>query len=91
MFTFDSIETSGWAVSKSGKADAADRGVASVVHSCWIAFYKMDPKAKSLTCANGVTWPAYTDADDQAMQFRDKPQVVSSKSIRNGPPPRPAS
>ena len=87
MFTFDSIETSSWALSKSGKADAADRAVAKLVHSCWIGFYKMDPSAKSLTCANGVAWPAYTDAADQALQFKAKPQLVQSKSIRNGPPP----
>jgi para-nitrobenzyl esterase len=90
MFSFDSIETSSWAMSKTGKADAADRTVAKLVNSCWIAFYKMDAKAKSLTCANGATWPAYTDAEDQALQFKDKAQVVKSKTLRNGPPPRPA-
>ena len=90
MFTFDSIDTSGWAASASGKADAADRAVAKLVNSCWVAFYKMEPKAKSLTCANGVSWPAYTDAGDDAMQFRDTPQLVKSKTIGNGPP-RPVS
>jgi para-nitrobenzyl esterase len=87
MFSFDSIDTSSWAMSKTGKADAADRDVAKLVNSCWIAFYKMDPKAKSLTCANGVTWPAYTDANDDALQFKAKPQLVKSKTVRNGPPP----
>lgn len=90
MFAFDSIDTSGWANSATGKADAADRAVAKLVNSCWIAFYKMDPKAKSLSCAEGVTWPAYTDATDEVLQFKDKPQVVKSKTISNGPP-RPAS
>lgn len=90
MFTFDSIDTSSWAVSKSGKADDADRAVAKLVHSCWIAFYKMDPKAKSFTCANGVTWPAFTEAGDDVMQFTDKAQIVKSKTIPDGPP-RPAS
>ncbi len=89
MFTFDSIDTSGWAVSKDGKADAADRAVAKLVNSCWIAFYKMDAKAKSFACANGVTWPAYTEADDAAMKFTDKAQIVKSQSIPSGPP-RPA-
>jgi para-nitrobenzyl esterase len=87
MFSFDSIDTSSWAVSATGKADDADRAVAKLVNSCWIAFYKMDVKAKSFSCANGVTWPAYTEADDQAMQFKDKAQLVKSKSLRNGPPP----
>lgn len=87
MFTFDSIDTSGWAVSKAGKADAADRAVAKLVNSCWLAFYKMDTKAKSLSCAGGVTWPAYTDGADDAIQFKDNAQLVKSKTIRNGPPP----
>ncbi|HEY8538990.1 MAG TPA: carboxylesterase family protein [Steroidobacteraceae bacterium] len=90
MFTFDSIDTSSWAVSKTGKADDADRAVAKLVNSCWIAFYKMDPKAKSFTCANGVNWPAYTEAGDDVMQFTDKAQIVKSKTIPDGPQ-RPAS
>ena len=87
MFTFDSIDTSSWGQSAAGKADDADRQFAKQVNSCWIAFYKMDPKAKSLTCTNGVVWPAYTDAADEAMQFKDKPQLVKSKTIANGPMP----
>lgn len=90
MFTFDSIDTSSWAASASGKADGADRAVAKLVSSCWTAFYKMDPKAKSLTCASGATWPAYTDGADDAMQFTNKAQLVKSKTIPNGPP-RPAN
>jgi para-nitrobenzyl esterase len=90
MFTFDSMDTSGWAMSPSGKADAADRAVGKLVNACWIAFYEMDPKAKSLTCADGVTWPAYTDAADDAMQFTDKAQIVKSKNVPSGPP-RPAN
>lgn len=87
MFSFDSIDTSSWGMSATGKADAADRAMAKKVNSCWIAFYKMDPKAKSLSCADGVTWPAYTDANDEALQFSATPKVVKSKTIPNGPPP----
>lgn len=86
MFTFDSIDTSGWAVSPAGKADAADRAVAKLVNSCWIAFYRMDAKATAFACANGVSWPAFTDAGDDAMQFTDKAQIVKSQSIPSGPP-----
>jgi para-nitrobenzyl esterase len=86
MFTFDSIPTSGWAASSSGKADAADAAVAKLVNSCWIAFYKMSPQAKSLTCANGVKWPAFTEGGDDVMLFRDKPQPGKSKAISDGPP-----
>jgi para-nitrobenzyl esterase len=69
--------------------DEADRAVARLVNSCWIAFYKMDAAAKSFTCADGVTWPAYTVAGDDAMKFTDKAQIVKSKGIAGGPP-RPA-
>ena len=89
MFTFDSIDTSSWAVGKTAKADATDRQFAKVVNSCWIAFYKMDPKAKSISCANGVSWPAYTESGDDVMQFKSQPQIVKSKAIPDGPP-RPA-
>lgn len=91
MFAFDSIDTSSWSASASGKVDDADRAVAKKVNSCWVAFYKMDPKAKSLTCADGFNWPAYTDAADDAAQFTATPKLVKSKTIRNGPPPAPAA
>ncbi|MFT3723242.1 MAG: carboxylesterase family protein [Hyphomonadaceae bacterium] len=86
MFSFDSIDTSSWGASASGKSDDADRAMAKKVNSCWVAFYKMDPKAKSLTCAGGFTWPAYTDAGDDAAQFAETPRLVKSKSVPNGPP-----
>lgn len=87
MFAFDSIDTSSWSVSPTGGVDANDRAVAKLVNSCWVAFYKMATNAKSFTCANGFTWPAYTDAGDDAAQFLDKPKLVKSKTIPNGPPP----
>ena len=90
MFSFDSIDTSGWAVSSTGKADAADREVAKRVSSCWIAFYKMATNSKSITCADGVTWPAYTETGDDVLQFKAKPQLVKSKTLADGPP-RPAN
>lgn len=86
MFTFDSIATSGWATSSSGKADAADGAQAKLVNSCWIAFYKMSPQAKSFSCANGAQWPAFTEAGDDVMVFRDTPRLMKSKTIPDGPP-----
>jgi para-nitrobenzyl esterase len=86
MFSFDSLATSSWAAGPNGKADAADAAVAKRVNSCWVAFYKMDPKARSLTCADGFTWPAYTDAADDAAQFGATPKLVKSKTLPNGPP-----
>lgn len=91
MFAFDSLETSSWAASAGGKANDADRAVAKKVNSCWIAFFKMDPKAKSLTCADGFTWPAYTEAGDDAARFEASPKLVKSKTIPNGPPPAPSA
>jgi para-nitrobenzyl esterase len=89
MFAFDSIDTSSWAQSASGKAGDKERDVAKRVNSCWVAFYKMDPKAKSLTCGDGFTWPAYTEAGDDAAVFLETPRLVKSKTIPNGPPPAP--
>lgn len=87
MFSFNAVDTSSWGASASGKANDADRAMAAKVNSCWVAFYKMDPKAKSLTCADGFVWPAYTDAADDAAQFQNTgPKVVKSKPIPNGPP-----
>jgi para-nitrobenzyl esterase len=87
MFSFDSLGTSSWAQGPNGKADANDTAVAKRVNSCWIAFYRMDPKAKSLTCADGFTWPSYTDANDEAARFETTPKLVKSKTLPNGPPP----
>lgn len=86
IFAFNSFETSSWAASASGKANANDKAVGKMVNSCWLAFYKMDAKAKSFNCANGVSWPAYTEANDSAMLFTDKPKVVKSATLPDGPP-----
>jgi para-nitrobenzyl esterase len=86
LFSFDSADTSSWAASAGGKINDQDRAVAKRVNSCWVAFYKMDPKEQSFTCADGFTWPAYTEAEDNAVRFEDEPKLVESKTIPNGPP-----
>lgn len=86
LFSFDSADTSSWAASAGGKINDKDRAVAKRVNSCWVAFYKMDPTAKSFTCADAFTWPAYTDAEDNAVRFEDVPKLVESTTIPNGPP-----
>jgi hypothetical protein len=63
-----------------------DRQLFKLVNSCWVAFYEMDPKAKSFTCANGFAWPSYTDAGDDAAEFSATPRLVKSKTVANGPP-----
>ncbi len=85
MFSFDSIATSGWAMGPNGKANDADSAVAKMVSSCWLAFYKMDPEAKSLNCAGNVEWPAFTEDSDAAIQFADSARVVKSQEIPDGP------
>lgn len=87
LFAFDSGDTSSWASSAGGKLNDKDRAVAKRVNSCWVAFYKMDPHAKSFTCADGFSWPAYTDGEDKAVRFEEMPKLVESKSLPNGPPP----
>ena len=87
MFSFNSVDTSSWGMSASGKADAADRAMAQKINSCWVAFYKMDPAAKSFSCADGFTWPSYTDAADDAAQFTNAgPKLAKAKTLPNGPP-----
>jgi para-nitrobenzyl esterase len=86
LFAFDSPDTSSWAASAGGKISDEDREVAKRVNSCWVAFYKMDPEAKSFTCADGFTWPAYTEEEDNAVRFEDVPKLVKSMTIPNGPP-----
>jgi para-nitrobenzyl esterase len=86
LFSFDSPDTSTWSASAGGKINDEGRAVAKRVNSCWVAFYKMDPQAKSFTCADGFTWPAYTDEEDKAVRFEDVPKLVESKTIPNGPP-----
>jgi len=46
----------------------------------------MDPKAKSLTCADGFTWPAYTDANGSVAELAEMPKVVKASDIPDGPP-----
>jgi para-nitrobenzyl esterase len=48
-----------------------DKAVARRVHSCWVAFAKTGVPA----CDGGPSWPAYTPASDQLMEFGQTPQV----------------
>jgi len=42
-----------------------DKAMASLMHSCWVAFAKTgEPK-----CASGPAWPKYSAASDQLMEF----------------------
>jgi para-nitrobenzyl esterase len=44
----------------------SDRAMAALMHSCWIGFAKTGAPGCS---AGGETWPAYTPAKDELMEF----------------------
>jgi para-nitrobenzyl esterase len=50
-----------------------DRAVAAFMHSCWVAFAK---SGKPGCAADGKTWPAYSPASDELMNFDAKSAVV---------------
>lgn len=72
-----------------------DRAVAARVHSCWVAFAKAPPGARSLTCADGFVWPARTEANGRAVaHFQERPAIVPADTLRsppNGAKPGPTS
>jgi para-nitrobenzyl esterase len=84
VYAFDS-----WKYSSSGdpRVNDTDRKVAQRVNSCWVAFAKAPANVKSLSCAEGFTWPSFTTASDDAAVFAEKPSVTKSASLKNGPPP----
>jgi para-nitrobenzyl esterase len=86
MFTFDSIHSSSWAHGPNGAADDRDLAVARKINSCWIAFMKMDPAARSFACAEGFTWPAYTASSDQAAELGETPRLVKGSEQPDAPP-----
>ncbi len=84
VYVFDS-----WKYSSSGdpRVNDTDRGVAQRINACWVAFAKAPANVKSLQCADGFTWPGYTAQNDDAAVFAEKPSVVKSVTLKNGPPP----
>lgn len=84
VYVFDS-----WNYSSSGdpRVNDTDRAVAKRVSSCWVAFAKAAPNVKALTCADGFKWPSYTAASDDAAVLAEKPSIVKSATLKNGPPP----
>jgi len=84
VYVFDSWEETSLAT---GSVQDIDKTVAARVHSCWVAFAKADVNAKSLNCAEGYHWPAFTASGDDATRFDAKPAIVKSQTLPNGPPP----
>jgi para-nitrobenzyl esterase len=87
VYVFDSWSTS---ISGGSSVTANDRLVSARVHSCWVAFAKASPGAKSLNCADGFSWPAYTKENDAIAVFGEKPGVQKAASVPAYVPPKPA-
>jgi para-nitrobenzyl esterase len=84
VYVFDSWDQTSLRVE--GSVQPIDREVARRVNSCWVAFAKADLNAKALNCGGGFTWPAFSDAGDDAARLGAKFDVVKSKTLPNGPP-----
>ncbi|GAB1261312.1 carboxylesterase/lipase family protein [Aurantivibrio plasticivorans] len=84
VYVFDSWDTT--TLNIEGGVEAIDRTVAKRVHSCWVAFAKASPTATSLNCADGFSWPAFSEKSDDAARFEAAPSLVKASTIPNGPP-----
>ena len=82
-----------WATSSYGgpKVTQREHEVSSRVHSCWVAFAKAPATAKSLQCAEGFTWPAYTNENDTIAVFGEKPTVKKAAELPVFVPPATSS
>ena len=83
MYTFDTLDTSSWSKGVSNLEE--EKAYADLVSSCWIAFYKMDPMDKTISCADGFEWPAYTEASDAVAVFGEEITVGKASDIPDGP------
>jgi para-nitrobenzyl esterase len=72
-----------------------DLEVGAYIHSCWVVFAKALPSTKTLSCANGLEWPARTEANGQTIAiFQEKPLLGKAPQLRsppNGAKPGPTS
>jgi para-nitrobenzyl esterase len=84
VYVFDSWDHTSLRIG--GTVQPIDRDVAKRVNSCWVAFAKAAVDAKSLSCGDGFTWPAFTEGGDAAARLGAKFEVVKSKTLPNGPP-----
>lgn len=82
-FVFDTL--AGYPLLPEGPTDE-DMRVASLVHSCWVAFARAQTTATSLDCGGRFTWPARSDANDHAVAWLDEaPRVVPADTLRSPP------
>lgn len=78
-----------------GSLTKEDRDMAELTHSCWIAFAKAAPNAKTLKCGNGFIWPARQAGNGKPVLVI-KPELELSNadalvSPPNGAAPGPSS
>lgn len=83
MYVFDTIDQSSWG---GKRADATDRALAKTMNGCWVAFVKMAPSSRRLTCAGGFDWKPYGKAGEAA-EFRSAgPVAIDARALPDGPP-----
>lgn len=74
---------------------ARDHAVAARIHSCWLAFAKAAPDARTLSCADGFQWPARSDENNRRVAiFQEHPSLGFADELRsppNGAEPGPTS
>lgn len=81
-FVFDTLAT--YQLLPEGPT-AEDSRVASLVHSCWVAFAKVDLDATQLDCA-GFAWPARSEANDHAVAWLGaEPRLVPADKLHSPP------
>ncbi len=81
-FVFDTLAT--YQLLPQGPT-AEDSRVASLVHSCWVAFAKADLDATRLDCA-GFAWPARSETNDHAVAWLGaEPRLVPADTLRSPP------
>ncbi|MEM5516278.1 carboxylesterase family protein [Henriciella sp. AS95] len=65
---------------------AEDEAVADMLHSCWVAFAKLPAGASEIECAGDFTWPARSDANNQAVAvFEATPSVGTATELKSPP------
>lgn len=63
-----------------------DMRVASLVHSCWVAFAKADTSTTQLDCGGDFTWPARSEANGHAVAWlAAEPRMVPANTLRSPP------
>tara|TARA_B100000678_G_scaffold258714_1_gene238501 strand:+ start:1761 stop:3170 length:1410 start_codon:yes stop_codon:yes gene_type:complete len=82
-FVFDTLAT--YQLLPQGSA-GEDMRVASLVHSCWVAFAKADKDATQLDCGRDFTWPARSEANGHAVAWlAAEPRLVPADTLRSPP------